>query len=67
MHGHVIVNFCLPSVMQSLLFSNRDGILPLYIVTSTEQSSFYIKCYKTRTNYAYSSIWLPSNRLTRFL
>ena len=38
MHGHVIVTFCLPSVMQSLLFSNIDGILPPYIVTSTEQS-----------------------------
>ena len=38
MHGHVFVTFCIPSVMQRILFSNIDGILPLYIVTSTEQS-----------------------------
>ena len=40
MHGHVFVTFCLPSVMQSLFFSNIhvDGIQPLYIVTFTEQS-----------------------------
>ena len=42
MHGHVIVTFCLSSVMQSILFSNIDGIKPLYIVYSTERSLFYI-------------------------
>ena len=55
MHGHVFVTFYIPSVMQSLLFSNIDNIYPFYIVTSTEQSYFYIKRYKTGTNYAYSS------------
>ena len=40
MHGHVFVTFCIPSIIQSLLFSNIDDIQPLYmyIVTSTEQS-----------------------------
>ena len=38
MHGHVIATFCLPSVMLRLLFSIKDGILPLYIVAPTEQS-----------------------------
>ena len=38
MHGHVFVTICIPSVMQSLLFSNIDDIYSLYIVTSTEQS-----------------------------
>ena len=39
MHGHVFVTFCIhvPSVMQSLLFSNIDDIYSFYIVTSTEQ------------------------------
>ena len=37
-----------------------------YIVTSSKQSECYIKCYCTRTNHSYSSIWLPSNQFTRF-
>ena len=37
-----------------------------YIVTSSKQPECYIKCYCTRTNHSYSSIWLPSNQSTRF-
>ena len=67
MYGHAIVPLCLPSVMQSLLFSNKMSFNSLpYIVTSSKQSECYIKCYCTRTNHSYSSIWLPSNQFTRF-
>ena len=38
MHGHVFITFCIQLFMQSLLFSKIDGILPLYILPSTEQS-----------------------------
>ena len=37
-----------------------------FIVNSSKQSECYIKCYCTRTNHSYSSIWLPSNQFTRF-
>ena len=68
MYGHAIVPFCLPSVMQSRLFSNKMAfnLFTVYIVTSSKQSVCYIKCYCTRTNHSYSSIWLPNNQFTRF-
>ena len=60
MHGHVFVSFCIPSVMQSLLFSNIDGISHLYIVTSTQILVLYKLLLNNKTNYVYSSVWLPS-------
>ena len=66
MYGHVIVPLCLPSVMQSLLFSNKMSFNLFTVYTSSKQSECYIKCYCTITNHSYSSIWLPSNQFTRF-
>ena len=57
--------FSIPSVMQSFIFEHITH-LTSYIVTS-EQFWFYVKCYKTRTNYACFSFWLPSNRATDLL
>ena len=38
MHGHVYINFCIPMVIQTLLFSTTDRILTLDINSSLEQS-----------------------------
>ena len=61
MDGYVFVTFCIPSVMQSLLFSNKDGISHLYIVTSIQILVLY-KLLLNNKKYVHSSVRLPSNR-----
>ena len=66
MHGHVYIIFCIPTAIQSILFSLIDSIYPLEITSSTKQSKSNIKCYKRRTKYAYTLFGLPSNQFTHF-
>ena len=66
MHGHVYTIFCIPMVIQSRLFSITERTQPLYIISSTEQSSCFIKFYKRRIKYVYPLFWLLSNQFTRF-
>ena len=42
MHGRVNINFCMTTVIQSLLFSIIDNITSLYLLPSNQFTQFFI-------------------------